>query len=265
MPEGAAGLRREVTVPAGTADLAAGASTGGAGAGAGGSCWGSGSGEAGTSRSYWPPSYAGSRGERRQRRKPAAAKSARAAAIHGHRGNRLNEFDCSIGADWETGADGIEMGCCSVGERPLTTGGGVRLDETACSVDAVFPGAPGVAIRSALRGFGARGGAELRAGGRTGAVCGRDGVTTAGWSAWRVTVPLRLKFCSSLGPMATGDVELVVAAGGGVGVCAGAVWAGAIAGATAKAAARIAVPARKIAFIRSRFSSERRSFPDGEQ
>ena len=264
MPAGAAGLRREVTVPAGTAGLAAGASTGGAGAGARGSGWVSGSGDAGTSRSYWPPSYAGSRCERRQR-KPAAATSARAAAIHGHSGNRLNGFDCSVGADWETGADGIEMGCCSVGERPLTTGGGVRLDETACSVDAVFPEAPAVALRSALRGCGVRDGAELRTGGRTGAVCGRDGVTTAGWSAWRVTVPLRLKFCSSLGPMATGDVELVVAAGGGVGVCAGAVWAGAIAGAAAKAAARIAVPARKIAFIRSRFSSERRSFPDGEQ
>jgi hypothetical protein len=76
-----------------------------------------------------------------------------------------------------------------------------------------------------------------------------------------------LKFWSSLGPIATGDVELLVGAGDGVGVgVAGWVlWASAVSGAVAKAAAINTALARKIAFIRHRFSSERRSFPSGEQ
>jgi len=65
-------------------------------------------------------------------------------------------------------------------------------------------------------------------------------------------VPLRLKFWSSLGPTGTEVVELEVGAGDGVGV--GAVWASAVTGAPAKAAAMKTAPARKIAFIRSRSS-----------
>ena len=105
------------------------------------------------------------------------------------------------------------------------------------------------AARSILRVCDCLDGVVLTAGGRTGAVWGRDGVTTAGWSAWRVTVPFRLKFWSSLGPIATGFVELDVGAGAGVGVVV--LWAKATAG--AKAAAKNTAPARKIAFIRSRF------------
>lgn len=107
----------------------------------------------------------------------------------------------------------------------------------------------GAATRSVLRDCGGREGDDANAGGRTGAVCGLDGVATGGWSAWRVTVPLRLKFWSSLGPIATGFVELDVGAGAGVGVVV--LWAKATAG--AKAAAKNTAPARKIAFIRSRF------------
>jgi hypothetical protein len=65
-----------------------------------------------------------------------------------------------------------------------------------------------------------------------------------------VTVPLRLKFWRSAGPIATGDWELVVVEGVGVGVGVGVVWASAMAG--ANAAATNTAPARKIAFIRSR-------------
>jgi hypothetical protein len=70
-------------------------------------------------------------------------------------------------------------------------------------------------------------------------------------------VPFRLKFWSSLGPTVTDVVELEVGGGAGVGV--GAVWACALAG--AKAAAKNTAPARKIAFIRSRFLSDRRFVP----
>ena len=107
----------------------------------------------------------------------------------------------------------------------------------------------GAGARPVLRVCGTREGDDASAGERTGAVCGRDGVATGGWSAWRVTVPLRLKFWSSLGPTVTAVVELDVGAGAGVGVVV--LWASATAG--AKTAARNTAPARKTAFIRSRF------------
>jgi hypothetical protein len=62
-----------------------------------------------------------------------------------------------------------------------------------------------------------------------------------------VTVPLRLKFWSSLGPIVPGVVELVVGAGAGV-----AVWASAGAGAATTAGATKTAATRKIALIRSR-------------
>jgi hypothetical protein len=68
---------------------------------------------------------------------------------------------------------------------------------------------------------------------------------------------LRLKFWSSLGPTVSDVVEFDV--GGGVGVGRGAVWASASAG--ANAAAINTAPARKTAFIRSRFLRDRRFFP----
>ena len=66
-------------------------------------------------------------------------------------------------------------------------------------------------------------------------------------------MPLRLKFWSSLGPIATGDVELLVGAGDGVGVGVGVcvLWASDVAGAAINAAVTNTAPARKIAFIRS--------------
>ena len=68
-------------------------------------------------------------------------------------------------------------------------------------------------------------------------------------------MPLRLKFWSSLGPIATGDVELLVGAGDGVGVgvgvCVCVLWASDVAGAAINAAVTNTAPARKIAFIRS--------------
>ena len=105
----------------------------------------------------------------------------------------------------------------------------------------------GGAARSTVR---VRGGAAVRA---AGPVCDRATVGAGACSAGRVTVPLRLKFCNSLGPIVTGFVEFDVGAGAGVGLWAGAVWAGAAAGAPAKAAANNAVSTREIAFIRSRF------------
>jgi len=66
-----------------------------------------------------------------------------------------------------------------------------------------------------------------------------------------------LKFWSSLGPIATGDVELLVGAGDGVGVgvgvcvCVCVLWASDVAGAAINAAVTNTAPARKIAFIRS--------------
>src|SRR4029079_12191870 len=95
----------------------------------------------------------------------------------------------------------------------------------------------------------AREGEDATAGGRTGAVWGRAGLATGGGAAWRVTVPLRLKFWSSLGPTVTRVVELDVGEGAGVGVVV--LWASATAG--AKTAARNTAPPRKTAFIRSRF------------
>jgi hypothetical protein len=103
------------------------------------------------------------------------------------------------------------------------------------------------AARSTVRACGARDDVVVSGGGRTAAVCGLAGVDTAGWSAWRVTVPLRLKFWSSLGPIVPGVVELVV--GGGAGV---AVWANAGAGARDTAHATNIKVSRKIALIRSR-------------
>ena len=64
-------------------------------------------------------------------------------------------------------------------------------------------GAAGELVFAAVRGAGAAATGAARvcgvrevvnAGGRTGAVCGLAGVATGGWSAGRVTVPLRLKF-----------------------------------------------------------------------
>jgi len=99
------------------------------------------------------------------------------------------------------------------------------------------------AARSTLRVCGCLDGVVLSAGGRTGAVWGRDGVTTAGWSAWRVTVPFRLKFWSSLGPIVSGLVVFVVGAGVEV------LWASASVGAAAKAAATKTALRREIAVI----------------
>jgi hypothetical protein len=106
----------------------------------------------------------------------------------------------------------------------------------------------GGAGRSTVRVCGALEGVVPSTGGRTGAVWGRDGVTTAGWSAWRVTVPLRLKFCSSLGPIVSGEVEFVVGAGVEV------LWASASVGAAAKAAATKTALRREIAVIPLRIS-----------
>jgi hypothetical protein len=71
-----------------------------------------------------------------------------------------------------------------------------------------------------------------------------------------VTVPLRLKLLRSAGPIATGDVELVVGVGVGVGVAVCVLWASATAGAAVKAVAMNTAPARKIAFISSRSLSD---------
>ena len=131
---------------------------------------------------------------------------------------------------------------------------GTAAVEVVDTCDGAF--AAGAAPRSVIRVSGTRDGEGATTGGRTRAVCDRGGVTTAGSSAWRVTVPLRLKFWSSLGPTVT-VVEFEV--GDGVGVGVGAVWASARAG--ANVAATNAAPPRKIAFIRSRFSSDRRFVP----
>lgn len=106
----------------------------------------------------------------------------------------------------------------------------------------------GGAARSTAWVCGGLEGGELSTGGRTGAVWGRDGVTAAGWSAGRVTVPFRLKFWSSLGPTVSGEVELVVGAGVEV------LWASASVGAAAEAAANKTAVRREIAVIPLRIS-----------
>jgi hypothetical protein len=104
------------------------------------------------------------------------------------------------------------------------------------------------AVRSATRAWGGREGGAASLGCRTGAACGRAGADAAGWSAGRVTVPFRLKFCSSLGPIVSVTGVLVV--GGAAGAVA--VWASALVGATQRVpASNTAIP-RKIALIRSR-------------
>jgi hypothetical protein len=86
----------------------------------------------------------------------------------------------------------------------------------------------------------------VTAGGRTGVDCGLVGVGAAGWSAGRVTVPFRLKFLSSLGPIVSAAGVLVV------GADAGALWASAAAGGSHMAPASNTTIPRKIALIRSR-------------
>ena len=136
----------------------------------------------------------------------------------------------------------------------VSTGGGVisvaglAVVGGRAAVD-VAGGGVGGAARSAVRACDDREGEADRAGGRTGAVCGLAGVGTGAWSAGRVTVPRRLKFCSSLGPIVFGEGEFEVG-GGGAGVDAD--WASAAAGATVNAVAANVAPTRKIAFIRSR-------------
>lgn len=77
-----------------------------------------------------------------------------------------------------------------------------------------------------------------------------------------MTVPGRLKFCSSLGPTVSGAAEFDV---GGADVADGAAWASATAGARATAPATKTVLMRKTALIRSRSSVIAASVPRGEQ
>jgi hypothetical protein len=83
----------------------------------------------------------------------------------------------------------------------------------------------------------------------------------AGWSAGWVTVPLRLKFSSELGPtvLAVGGVSWA-------GADAGASWASAAVGANASALANNAYLKRETAFICSRRSRvDSRQFPEALQ
>jgi hypothetical protein len=73
--------------------------------------------------------------------------------------------------------------------------------------------------------------------------------TATGWSAARVTVPLRVKFWSALGPIASAAgvlVELLL--------CDGTSWASAVSGLSASAPASNAIPKRETALICSRYA-----------
>jgi hypothetical protein len=119
-------------------------------------------------------------------------------------------------------------------------GWGVEVDESDCA--AIFVGAgrstAGVRVE--------REDEVTKAGVRTGVVCGRAaGVVGGGWSAGRVTVPLRLKSCSPAGPT-------VSIAGVFVVVCDGTAWASATEGVSHAAPASNIGNTRKFALIRSR-------------
>ena len=78
------------------------------------------------------------------------------------------------------------------------------------------------------------------------------GWATGGWSAARVTVPLRLKFWSSRGPIASVAGESLF---GGVS------WANAVIGASESTPASNTYPKRETAFICSRSARDSRRFP----
>ena len=79
---------------------------------------------------------------------------------------------------------------------------------------------------------------------------------TGGWSAARVTVPLRLKFWSSRGPIASVAGEFAF---GGVS------WANAVIGASESTPASNTYPKRETAFICSRSARDSHRFPAARQ
>ena len=204
-------------------------------------------------RSNWPPSASGSRCERRHSRKPTPPREpgprrSTAKAAVGRRG-------CGAAAGAGGGADRrcsrLLQRRARAGSRPVAREvGRHRLPVVVAVCGAAW--ARPLARRSGLRRTGGRG-RERRRADRRGLRPGRSGhrrlVGLASDGALEVEI---LKLAR---PDRTGDVELVVGAGGVAGVGVGAVWASAGAGAAAKAAATNTAPARKIAFIRSRFFS----------
>jgi hypothetical protein len=134
------------------------------------------------------------------------------------------------------GAGAVRAGVLSTGGA--ATGAGVGLGVVALGV--AFGGAARAAVRGCCDPM-------LSEGGRTGTVCGRADVGAAVTSAGRVTVPLRVKFWSSLGPMAS--VAGVLLVGGGADVCAA--WANATAGESNSPAVEAAIAKRQAPVIPS--------------
>ena len=161
---------------------------------------------------------------------PAA--NAIAARSHG----RKNNFPPAPGATSGAGAEpvacegvgGLKEGC-GTGEAigPVDggsdgKGSGGELDVSAAGGACVTCAGEGpeVVARAASRGASVR--SAVTGAVATGAGCVRAGVAgaCADWSAARVAVPDRLKFCSSRGPTASLAVVLAVAGGGSAVACA---------------------------------------------
>ena len=232
-PTSIQGRSRVETTPRGTGGVA----RGGTGAGAGALAWGGGagvgvgSGEEKRSR-CGPPANA-SPDRLRQRRKAPARPSASAASSHGHSAKSCRgalsgsgvkpetvagsaaALRVLVGDDWSSGTAGTED---DDGAAPRG-GSAAGAASTVGSRDAVRTGEFDSVRRADWRSRASaedcasvdetlRGSVDARF---VGAAVGV--VRCGGWSAGRVTVPHRLKFCSSLGPTASAAGVLVAAAG----------------------------------------------------
>src|SRR3954452_12291968 len=222
------GRSRVETTPRGSA----GAGRGGAGTGAGALTWGggagAGAGSGGAKRSSRGPPTNASRDRLRQNRKAPPRPRARAESSHGHSAKSCPGALSGSGAKPET-ATGSAATVPAWARDDRTCGRAATevADEvvwlsvsggraTVCAVLLERPRTRGAI--SAVFGAGAETGASvdtevvrLSADGRLGEIV--VVVCCGGWSAGRVTVPERLKFCSSLGPTASAAGALVVAAG----------------------------------------------------
>jgi len=158
-----------------------------------------------------------------------------------------------VGSAVDAAAAGAGVGAGAASTRAFWTGGvtiGAGVRPAVVSRAPALAGAGegvGEATRAALRDCGEPADEVLSEGRRTGAVRGRADVGAAVTSAGRVTVPLRVKFWSSLGPMVS--VAGVLLAGGGADVCAA--WASAAAGESHSPAVEAAIAKRQAPFIPS--------------
>ena len=259
MPTGAAGGggggEGGVSVGGGGVCARGGAGAGlGAGAGRGAS-GGLGSGAENMS-ACGPPASAG-RERLRQKRNPPPTPSASAASSHGSSEKRCSGASVAGGASAASGAKaGAEAG---VGAAVAAGGGAMSVaaigcgSGLACAVDRwAVPVARRVGVElSAVR----RAVSREAGGGAVGcwAAAGRSAAgCCGGWSAGRVTLPCRLKFCSSRGPIVSAAGALVV----------GASWASAATGASSSPAVKPAIVKRQAPLIHSPLLSVNRAgFP----